>query len=380
MPGWSSMATSLSETEEIFTKVRVGFLFANPFLSVLAMSLQTIYSDEHESLFATDGASIYINPGRVAMYAPEEITYKYAHTILHIALKHPKRREARDHKLWNLASNIAVNNLMLDFKSVGQLPEDEFTDERFLESSVEEIYSILDQEEAQGGEIKESDKDLIEAEPKEIEGKILIQAMATAKGKNTLPVRLIREIEELHVPELPVEDILEDYLVMSLLDRDYSYKRPNKRFQDIYLPSTAYTMDAIKLIIAVDSSSSIDLESYKKFLGIIERLTQNFLQFNIKIIPFNEKVEKELITDIDSFAGYDPRDIFIDKSEGGTSFVAVLEYLKTININEYKVCIVLTDGLFELTQTPFIETLFLVTQKRNIERLAQYGRAVRFKL
>ena len=58
----------------------------------------------------------------------------------------------------------------------------------------------------------------------------------------------------------------------------------------------------------------------------------------------------------------------------------MLEYLKTRNVNDYKVCIVITDGLFELDHVPFIETLFLVTGKRNIERLGQYGRAVRFKL
>jgi len=373
------MAPLSSEAEELFTKVRVGFLFSNPFFSVLAMSLETVYGDEHDSLFATDGGILFVNPARLESYTFEEVVYKYAHAILHIALKHPKRRQSRDMRLWNLASNIAVNNMMLDVNEVGNLPEDEYTDERFMESSVEEIYAALDSEE-KGGEIKESDQDLVEAEPKEIEGKILIQAMASAKGKNTLPVRLVREIEELHNPELPIEDILEDYLVMSLLDRDYSYKRPNKRFKDIYLPSTTYTQDAIKLIIAVDSSSSIDLESYKKFLGIIRRLTQNFLQFTIRIIPFNEKVETDMVREIDSFAGFDPKSLYIQKSEGGTSFEAVLEYLKSLNISEYKVCIVLTDGLFELNHTPFIETLFLVTQKRNIERLSQYGRAVRFKL
>ncbi len=373
------MAPLSSEVEEAFTRARVAFLFSNPFLSVLAMSLETVYGDEHESLFATEGATIHINPNRLEGYTQEQLMYKYAHTILHIALKHPKRREMRDHHTWNLASNIAVNNMMTELKDIGDLPEDEFTDERFTEMSVEEIYAVLDQEQ-QGGEIKESDKDLIEAEPKEIEGKILIQAMASAKGKNTLPVRLIREIESMHETELPVEDILEDYLVMSLLDRDYSYKKPNKRFKDIYLPSTTYTNDAIKLIIAVDSSSSIDLESYKKFLGVIRRLTQNFLQFTILIVPFNEKVEEEFVTEIDSFAGFDASQLLIKKSEGGTSFYSVLDYLKTRNVNEYKVCIVITDGLFELDHVPFIETLFLVTQKRNIERLGQYGRAVRFKL
>jgi len=368
-----------SEAEEAFTKIRVAFLFANPFLSVLAMSVPTRYSGENESLFATDGGEIVINPGVVEKYSFEELTYKYAHTILHIVLKHPKRRERRDAYLWNLASNIAVNNLMTELKNVGELPEDEFPDERYTELSVEEIYAALD-EERQGGEIKESDRDLIEAEPKEIEGKILIQALAASKGKNTLPVRLVREIESMSETELPIEDILEDYLVMSLLDRDYSYKKPNKRFKDIYLPSTVYTNDAIKLIIAVDSSSSIDLESYKKFLGIIRRLTQNFLQFTILIVPFNERVDPDTVIEIDSFAGFDPASLLIDKSEGGTSFLAVLEYLKGLNISEYKVCIVVTDGLFELEHTPFIETLFLVTQKRNIERLGRYGRAVRFKL
>lgn len=379
MNGWSNMGPLSSEVEEAFTKIRVAFLFSNPFLSVLAMSLETVYSDEHESLFATEGATIHINPSRMEGYSFDQLMYKYAHTILHIALKHPKRREKRDHHTWNLASNLAVNNLMTELKEVGDLPEDEFTDERFTEMSVEEIYAVLDQEKP-GGELKESDRDLIEAEPKEIEGKILIQAMASAKGKNTLPVRLIREIETMHETELPVEDILEDYLVMSLLDRDYSYKKPNKRFKDIYLPSTTYTNDAVKLIIAVDSSSSIDLESYKKFLGVIKRLTQNFLQFTILIVPFNEKVEEEFVTEIDSFAGFDASQLLIKKSEGGTDFYSVLEYLKKRNANDYNVCVVITDGLFELDRVPFIETLFLVTQKRNIERLGQYGRAVRFKL
>jgi len=46
--------------EEKFQKIRVNFLFNHPFLSVLALSIPTIFEENIKSAFSTNGAQITI--------------------------------------------------------------------------------------------------------------------------------------------------------------------------------------------------------------------------------------------------------------------------------------------------------------------------------
>lgn len=66
--------------KEIFEKIRINFLFNHPFLSVLALSIETNYEENKNSAFLTDGFKITIDTKKLKKYSKYEINYLYAHT------------------------------------------------------------------------------------------------------------------------------------------------------------------------------------------------------------------------------------------------------------------------------------------------------------
>ena len=121
------MATISSD--ELFQKVRINFLFNHPFLSVLALSIDTSYTKNKKSAFETDGFKIDIDLEKLSHYSDDELTYLYAHTLWHKVLKHPYRRKIRDKYIWNQACDIVTNNILSSFKNIGIMPSDELFDE-----------------------------------------------------------------------------------------------------------------------------------------------------------------------------------------------------------------------------------------------------------
>jgi len=76
-------------------KIRVQFLFDHPFLSVLALSLPMHFRDNPHEAFETDGRAIYVDPKKSALIPEPQLKYVYAHTLMHILLKHPFRMQGR---------------------------------------------------------------------------------------------------------------------------------------------------------------------------------------------------------------------------------------------------------------------------------------------
>ncbi len=105
--------------EELFAKLRVNFLFNHPFLSVLALSIPTTFEVNSNSAFQTNGGKITIDLEKLEKYSDEHITYLYAHTLLHIVLKHPYRQKTRDTNIWNMSCDLVINNIPDTFENIG---------------------------------------------------------------------------------------------------------------------------------------------------------------------------------------------------------------------------------------------------------------------
>ena len=65
-----------------------------------------------DAMGATDGRSILYNPEAVQDLSIQETTFLIAHEVAHIMLGHPHRRGGRDPETWNIACDIAVNQLV----------------------------------------------------------------------------------------------------------------------------------------------------------------------------------------------------------------------------------------------------------------------------
>lgn len=415
MLGWSSMDST--SYNEIFQKIRINFLFNHPFLSVLALSIRTIYKENEKSAFQTNGNEIFIDLKKLEKYSTEEITYLYAHTLLHIVLKHSYRQKTREKKLWNQACDLVVNLILSTFSNVGQMPLDEVLDLDLKDKCVEEVYEILykenqeeqnddsSNEEKKEQEVKTtpnekgdleahiydeskmdleeiSDEKTNEGEREKLDG-IIIQALSIAKKTSKEYEGMAIEIDTLIKPEISLQDMLKEYLISSLFEKTTTYERPNKRFihTGLYLPGSKKSDELIEVYIALDSSSSVTLDEYKKFLGVVQDVCESFYEYKVTVLPFDLKVKEEHIISFDSFNPLIQEELFIPKSDGGTDFDEVLRFLKkSTNIKSDNLLMVLTDGEFDINEALVCMTLFVISEKKNVKRFERFGRVIQFNI
>jgi len=414
------MANILSNSvyEEIFQKIRVNFLFNHPFLSVLALSIPTTFEENIKSAFSTNGAKITIDLEKLSLYEDNQITYLYAHTLLHIVLKHPNRAKTRDKYIWNMACDLVINNILDSFENIGSKPDNEIIDLDLKDKCVEEVYEILFKEEEKEKDENEDSKSdendeskaKVEANPKgdkkafiydnskqdleevpdenrtkgdqeKLDG-IIIQALTIAKKTSNKYNGLQIEIDTLIKPQIDLQDILKEYLISSLFEKETTFNRPNKRYihSGLYLPGNKKSDELIEVYIALDSSSSVSLDEYKKFLGVIKDVCEGFYEYKVTILPFDKFVKTEHIISFDSFNPLKEDDLFIPKSDGGTDFNQVLKYLKSTNIRSENLLLVLTDGEFTIKESLVSKTLFLISEKKNLQKFTSYGRVIEFTI
>ncbi len=387
MSGWRGMESILFE--ELFKKIRINFLFNHPFLSVLALSIETIYQDNQNSAFESNGFKIFIDEKKLNGYSFEEITYMYAHILLHIVLKHPYRMKTKDKTTWNISANLVVNLILNSFENIGKKPKHEILDFEFSNKCVEEVYEILYKKNQNSVEFSENESfDLIESdsensvESSEKLNNIIIQALTIAKKSTNLYEFLRVEVDSFIKPSIPMQDLLKEYLVTSLFEKVTTFERPNRRYihSNLYLAGQKKANEMIEIFIALDSSSSVSLDEYKQFLGFISEICDGFYEYKIVVIPFSSIVNREFIISFDSFNPISESELKIPKSEGGTNFDSVIEYLNHTSINYNSILLVLSDGEFEINQSLVCETLFVISSTKNLKKFEKYGRVIQFNI
>lgn len=384
------MATSSSELERRLEKIRVQFLFDHPFLSVLALSLPMHFQENPHEAFETNGMEIFVDPQKTNRIKDPQLKYTYAHTLLHILLKHAFRMKERDSKLWNRSSDIVINLLLEDFERVGERPEHEVMMVKFKDKSVEEVYHALYQENPEGEGTPDEENpqeqklDLIENEGdakaavEEIDA-VIVQAMGAAQKQGNIPASFLEVINEVIRPKIDLETLLHTYMTESFFDKESDFSRPNRRFihQNLYLPGYRQEHNRLVLYIALDRSMSIDQKTFSKFLGIIDMILRMSTDFKVTVIPFDDSVDTAKIVT------YDAQDIqpsiAFEKGNGGTEFEPLLHYLQgSTELNA--TLMILSDGFFKLEKAPPLSTLFLISEKRNMERFQRYGDVFYFDL
>lgn len=385
-----------SSYKEVFEKIRVDFLFNHPFLSVLALSLPSFIQENKSGAFLTDGFNIKIDEEKLSTYSFNELTYQYAHTLLHIVLKHPQRKKQRELKTWNRACDIVINLILDEFENIGQKPKDEILELEYKNLSVEEVYEKIfkEEEEKKKSEGKSEDEQKQDIESKSLNDggdenfdeeldNIIVQALSLARKSSKIPQGFLIEIDEIIKPDIDLSSILKEYMIESSFEKKLSFKRPNKKFicHNLYMPGFESQVEKIDIFIALDCSSSVSLNEYKKFLGIIESICEGFYEYKITVLPFDTSVRSEHILEFDSFTSLENKEINIPKSNGGTNFDSVIEYISmSLEFEPNSLLIVLSDGEFEFDLPLPFQTLFVISDRKNLTRFENYGRVIQFRV
>lgn len=376
--------------EERIQKIRIQFIFDHPFLSVLALSIPHKYQANPHMLFETDGVSIRVDESKVAGYDDARLKYLYAHALLHILLKHPFRMAGRDKPTWNRSCDIVVGLLLSDFQRVGEADENAVVIESFRDKSVEEVYNALYRESDEGQGQQSDDNptqekmDIIEHEgdsqvaQEELDA-LIIQAMGAARKQGNVPASLLEMFDEMTRPSIDLHTLLHAYMSESFFDKESDFSHPNRRYihQGIYLPGYRYDRNRLNLFIFLDRSMSIADDVFARFFWIIDSIVRMSHDFEVSVIPFDERVYEEEKTSY--CAQSELPCIRFAKGNGGTRFGPVLEYLNT-HAGEKNLAVILSDGYFTVEKAPAMQTLFLLSEKKNLVRFERYGDVVYFDL
>lgn len=303
------------KAEDKILSARTALLWDQPFFGALACQLELVDATDDPTIktMATDGRRLYYDRSFVDKLSKNEMVFVMAHEVLHNAFEHHTRRQHREHRLFNVACDYAINGELVETK-VGKMPAIGLLDARFTGLGAEEIYRILEQEQEQesgrggapgsGGQGNDpgSCGGVLDAAPAHDEAALaearaemqaqVRQAAAIAKAAQAgkLPAGVQRIIDQLLKPKIDWRAVLRRF-VDDASTRDFSWAKPNRRFLPLghIMPGTI--SDGVShIVIAVDTSGSIDQQILSEFAAEIRGVFEEGAVDMITVIYADAKV------------------------------------------------------------------------------------------
>jgi len=128
------------DAEKIIKAARKRLIRGHPFHACMSFQLKFTATDSVPAI-ATDGKRIYYNCGWVEQQSVAQAEGGIAHEIMHVTGYHHLRKGARDHALWNIACDYAINGILI--KLGFTLPDGGLHDAKYTGWAAEKIYAVL---------------------------------------------------------------------------------------------------------------------------------------------------------------------------------------------------------------------------------------------
>jgi len=355
-------------------QARVKMLLTQDFWGKLATRMKLINADEWCPTLATDGKNFYYNSSFVlSLKSIDKVVFGFAHEVLHCIYDHIARTGGRDKKISNIAQDYVINTDLVHHKVGAKIDEiDIIFDMKYYGWAWEAVYDdimknvkqididelaemLLDEhlEDAPGDGSGESDgqdengvsrkrpvlskeeRDRIKDEFRES----ILQAAQGAKA-GSLPLGVERMVNNLTDPKMDWRTLI-TMKVPSLAKNDYSYARPNKKYQfsGIVMPGLQRE-ESIDVCVAIDTSGSISQKQLEEVVSEVVGLMDMYAEFTLRIWQFDTQVYG-----YETFTKDTAQDMltYRIKGGGGTSFQCNWDFMKEEGI-EPKLFIMFTDG------------------------------------
>jgi len=360
------------EIREKLITARVGLLLRASFFGNLATRLKLINADEWCTTAATDGRNFYYNSRFIDMLRPKEVEFLFGHEVLHCVYDHFGRKGDRDHQLFNIANDFAVNAdlkkhrvgefitsvpCLYDSKYEGMSSE-EIYDDLYENAEKIDIGSLIDKmldEHLDGDGSGDSDSDedgkkrgkgrpkLSEAERQQIRDEIkeaVLAAAAASDGAGNLPAGVKRIIQDMTAPKMNWREMLRMQLE-STIKSDFTWMRASRRgwHMDAVMPGMKND-EMIDIAISIDASGSMSEVILKDILSETAGIMEQFPAYRIHVLSFDTQVYNPQQFDSENLDDITDYEI---KGGGGTDFDCVFQYFKENDIQP-KRHIMFTDG------------------------------------
>jgi len=392
------------------------------FFGSLSLRLRLVEDGSAETAW-TDGVSIGYNPQYVDGLSQAELIGLVAHEVLHVSNLHPWRRGGREPVRFNEAADYAINSILRD--SGFSLPEGALLDSEYTGKSAEWIFDRLGSQEpeapepeaepeaegepedggedgdgdgdgdedgepesgseasedgaegepesgsgepdkpSQAGEVRDAPQD--EGEPSAEDWKQAVREAAMVAGE--LGGELERNVERAVESHVDWRSILRRF-VTETSKADYTWTRPNTSYVygGMYLPSLR-SQSMAPIVIAIDTSGSIDTVALGKFSAEIEDMISEVQPSKVHIFSVDTEVKSH-----ETFEAGEALD-FTPKGGGGTDFRPLFSAVE--ELEEPPCCVIYFTDLYGPfpSSEPEVPTLWACTSRE----VAPFGETVRLE-
>lgn len=401
---------------ERIVKAKWGLTKDQPFFAVLTLGLKAQEDVNHVLPIPTIGVNMYgdliWNAEFIDGLDDEELKGVLAHESLHFGLNHMGRGRGRDHKMFNQATDLVVNDIIITagmkLPHGGLVPDKNHKFnfgshmiEKINERPAEDVYRVMMQHAKEGGQgtggtgngtdqrddggfdnhdyDDKPDQPLSEQERKAIEQESkarMVEARNYAQGQGKLPAGMERLIEKLLPPKIPWKQVVQAVIV-DTIPFDSTWARPGKKTQAVgcYMPRTVKDK-TIDVVCAVDTSGSVSQKMLKKAISEVVGICNAYPNVKMTLMSHDSAVHS--VIKVDRMSG-DPVEQVMrwkPKGGGGTSHVPVWEWIEK-NQPDCKVFIGLTDGMTDWGNEPMgYEKVFLISEGGVSLSQVPFGRAL----
>ena len=319
------------------------------FFGYMALSLKLVEdSKKANGTCSTDGTSFFYDPAWIKSLPHEQLVGAVSHAVLRKAYLHPYRRGERDEMRWNLAGHLAARKILRDHGF--QVPPDGISAllvDLAHGRSTEQIYDVLEEQgkygEKQpqpkwgaaqeptpgsgepGDEGGEGPADAQEAEDQA--KKDLARAMSRAKEAGEVAGDLQMIVQYNQQSTRDWRDSLRRFLGGGE-NPEQSWSRANRRYiaDGDYLPGAAKYGPG-EVVVAIDSSSSVDDDLVEKFIAEVKKINIDLQPDRLHIVVCDARVQWT-----QSFGPME--DVYVEiKGRGGTNFAPVFHWIDEQGIN-----------------------------------------------
>lgn len=357
------------------------------FLSSLMCDLEFIWDEQSPTAYVS--LQVFgINPVFFMGLPRDTRKTVFAHELWHLARLHLLRTGNRDKRIWNQACDIRINN---DLEKEGYSfvgVEWCWKDQSFGDMPEEDIYDILikDSQKQMGGNswdrnAPSDDGDLSQGQGQQpTAGQIqsavnnVVRAMHQAKQHNqagSIPGNVSELIKNFLSPVVPWQTLLQRFFTEAL-NEDYTWKRPNRRHQDIYLPSRFQENGRLEhLMYFLDVSDSISTQDITRFNSEVKHVKSTYMPEKMTLVQFDTKIQKiDVIKESDQFNSLQV------VGRGGTSLSPVR---KMIEKEKPTAAIIFSDMYCEPMQKPTKDIPIIWVVVNNTHVKIPYGKVINIK-
>lgn len=318
----------------------------------------------------TDGDVLLMNPDWIGSLPVKTRPTILAHECWHVAYDHMGRLEEKDPDDWNRAADHAIN-LILEQHGYPFDGAPGLKDPRFTGMSANQIYDIIHEEGQKeklpyGNDIrKPTDPNHAEKVASSVIKAVTIARMS-GNGAGDIPDELVSMIDKLLNPKLPWYVLLRRWF-NDLANQSRNWRRPNRRWEELYLPGTSENDNGLDHILwAFDASGSMSDNQLKVINTEIAGIKKTYNPKLMTMMSFDTAIRDQWVyTDEQDF------DKLSFTGRGGTSMFPLWEKAKDMKVSAM---VVFSDMDCTIPPKPKMPVLWVCMDS---QRTAPYGKLIR---